>query len=331
MKLLELTVEGFRGAPDGRYAFGRTGSAAPEDIVVLWGPQGCGKTSLLEAIVAVKEATGSYGPPLDPARLRRRGASSGFVQARWWLTGPERVRAGVTECTCSVRLDLGDGGTSEVPAGVRALFETFRRSPEHGKCEYFPASRSLPTGRGHVFSRPPRMDEAEAALRVAKPPDKYASVVDVLIDAALRGGLDVLDRLRERGIALASAFDGLAPFRRALATLVSTVQLDRVEHVDGSLELRFAHRSGASLRWDDLSEVERQAVLFATTFVDLGLVGSLVLIDTPELHVAPERQRDWVGALAALGPDNQLIVASSSPVLRDGHHLVPIAPRGTQR
>ena len=63
---------------------------------------------------------------------------------------------------------------------------------------------------------------------------------------------------------------------------------------------------------DDLGTSARHALLVALTFERLGLNHSLVLIDGPELHVHPHRQADFFGAVVDLGPDNQLIAATTS-------------------
>src|SRR5689334_9068004 len=98
MKILELHLEGFRGAPDGAYRFG--GGDAPSELVVVTGDAGSGKTSFLEAIAAVKEAVGPYGGAPSPASCLRGGADRGRVAARWLLAPDERARSGIAEPDC---------------------------------------------------------------------------------------------------------------------------------------------------------------------------------------------------------------------------------------
>ena len=92
---------------------------------------------------------------------------------------------------------------------------------------------------------------------------------------------------------------------------VSTGQKD----TDGGTGVLFQKREGTVLELAELSESERQAVLFAITFRRLGLDHSVVLIDSPELHIHPSRQADFFTAICALGRDNQIIAATTSTEL----------------
>src|SRR5262245_29617620 len=95
MKLLSLTLENFKGAPDGAYSFTPRAAGKPHDLTLITGGAASGKTSILEAIAAVKELVGGYGPPPDPERLRRHGAARGKVAATWLLTDAEAEKAEV--------------------------------------------------------------------------------------------------------------------------------------------------------------------------------------------------------------------------------------------
>ena len=89
MKLLRLSLENYRGAPNGAYAFTRPESGAPLDVVYVTGAPSSGKTTFLEAIAALKESVGAYGSPPDPARLLRRGVTSGRIEGTWLLSPAE--------------------------------------------------------------------------------------------------------------------------------------------------------------------------------------------------------------------------------------------------
>jgi predicted ATPase len=78
---------------------------------------------------------------------------------------------------------------------------------------------------------------------------------------------------------------------------------------------RFARRDGSELGIPDLSASEEQAALFAFAFTWLRLSRSVVLVDTPELHIHPKVHADFFGRLSRLGPDNQLLAATSSEAL----------------
>ena len=65
IKLVELEITNFRGIEHLELSF-RAPNDAPASLVVLAGPNGCGKTTVLEAILlaagAGEQARGKFGP-----------------------------------------------------------------------------------------------------------------------------------------------------------------------------------------------------------------------------------------------------------------------------
>ena len=312
MKLVRFDVTGARGVADGAYSFadGRTG--APLDVVIVTGAPSSGKTSLLQAIAAAKEATGGYGAPVDGTRLLRRGAARGRVEATWLLSEAERAQAGLAEARHTVAWDLASGTVrADADPRLRRLFAAFSRAPEHGKLEYFPASRRLVARRPLAGSRP--SEAAEARLRATSDPDKYADLIPALGEVAREDAAHLARLVAERGIALRSlAPSSLAPYKTAVATMLPELRLSEVEPGERSPAVRFVGRDRCAVDLTELSASEEQGVLFALAFRHLGLNGSLVLIDEPELHVHAEGRVRFLQAIVALGRDNQIIAATGS-------------------
>jgi hypothetical protein len=312
MKLLGLVCTGVRGVPDASYAFTDARTGAPLDVAIVTGAPSSGKTSLLEAVAAAKEAVGSYGAPPDGKRLLRRGAARGTIEATWLLSEAERTRAGLSEARHTVAWDFA-GGTVRADADprLRRLFAGFTRAPEHGKLEYFPANRRLVAGRALPGPRP--TEAAAARVRPTSDPDKYADLIAALCDLAREDAAQLARLMAERGIALRSlAPSSLAPYKAAVAVMLPELRLSEVDPGDRTAAVRFLRRDRSALDLTELSASEQQGVLFALAFQNLGLNGSLVLIDEPELHVhAAERVR-FLQAIVALGRDNQIIAATGS-------------------
>lgn len=310
MKLVRLTLESFRGAPDGAYAFTSPSDGAPLDTVYVTGAASSGKTAFLEAIAALKESVGAYGLPPNPARLLRRGAKAGRIEGTWQLSPAERERAETRQATCTAALELGEG---VVPAladpGLRQLFAAYSHDPAQGKLEYFPANRRL---SGRETARPAPVAR-EAALRLGSSPDKYASIPRALIELALADGVEAVEAATARGVLLKGDLrDSLAPYRRDLAELAPGIRLLGVRHGGDGPELVFERADGARLALDELSDSERQAVLFCVTFRRIGLSRSIVLIDQPELYLHADAQLRFARALGLLGTDNQMFLATGS-------------------
>jgi energy-coupling factor transporter ATP-binding protein EcfA2 len=310
MKLRELTCAGVRGLADGTYRFTDPRSGTPLPVALVTGAPASGKTTLLEAIASAKEAAGAYGTPPDPKRLLRPGARDARITTTWLLSVTERERAGVDKAEQTVTWELGSLRT-DVDPEVRNLFTSYARTPEHPKLEYFPANRSLGAAPRSTFGRPSTVDPSRS--RATKAPDKYTCLIDGLREAAAEQAARAARALEEEGIALRRKIpDALQPYKEAVAAVLPDVRLHGVDLAEGP---RFIRRTREVVGLDDLSDSEQQRVLFALAFRYLGLAGSLVLIDEPELHLHAMHHAEMLHALVGLGQDNQLIVATGSAAL----------------
>ena len=286
MKLLRIDLHNVRGAPDGAYSFTDARTGLPLDVALVTGSTSSGKTSVIEAIAAAKEAVGSYGAPADGRRLLRRGASSGRIEATWLLSEDERTRASIEPAEHTILWNVEPGAARiDVDPRLRRLFAELSRDPSRGKVEYFPANRGLdPRDAGLVGA--PLSASALTRLRLTRDPDKYAGLVPGLRALALDAAARAQRAVAERGIAMRGQLgDALAPFSSAVSAMVPELRLADVDIEEPRDGLRFVRRDRTHLQLADLSDGERQGVLFALAFRHLGLAGSLVLIDEPELHI----------------------------------------------
>lgn len=315
MKLLRLTTENIRGLPDRAYVFAER-AGAPIDTVLVTGGPGSGKTTFLEAIGAVKEAIGSYGGPQSPARLRRAGASRARIDAVWALSLAERASAEVEGSELAATWSIGDGDSRlDCDPRARRLFTAYSHAPDQGKFEYLPANRRLDGGRTRPAGSMLTI-AAEARLRLTADPEKYVGLRGHLRDLTVADAARLVQLLDTQGIALRKQQpDALAAYKNAIAALLPDVRLVAVEPDERSARVRFQKRGGAIFELSELSESERQAVLFATTFCRIGLNHSVVLVDTPELYLHPSCHADFFTALSGLGCDNQIIAATASAEL----------------
>ncbi len=326
MRLLKISVQSFRGAPDGAYSFAHAATGAPAALTLVTGEPASGKTSLLHAIAAVKELVGGSVPPPDPARLRRRGATSGAVSATWLLTAEEAASAKLAGATLVTDVALADGPAPLFDPHVRALFSAQPPDPATGKLELFPANRRISLSQASL--RAPPADLAAPRLRVSRDPGKYDGVRDALVDLASRDAAQAAARLAERGlVARWEQQDSLEPIRRSLAPLAPWLWLEGVAPRGAAHEVRFRRDDGAAIELADLSESEQQALLFAVVFDRVGLRRAIALVDQPELFIHPGEQVRFLRALEALGADNQIIAATTSRELHaavEPHQIVHV-------
>jgi hypothetical protein len=299
MKIRRATFLGVRGVDDATYDFTDPRTGAPHGVVVFAGASGSGKTRVLEALVAVKEALGPYGLPTQGAPWIGDGSASKIV-VTFQLDPAEQDYAGTSSSIAEgevifeaerVRRDAEDG--------LRAVLERYSHERTHGKLEYFPAQRRIPAvapfgGLGVLEQR---------ILRASKDPRKYSFVVQFL--RALEH-----DRARAEG------------FATRLAALSPTV---RHQTSEGEVIPRcFSSRGRPAVTALDLSDGEMDAVVFAATAVHVGLDHSLVLVDRPDLHL--DDPSLVLRGLAGLGQDNQLFLAAGSALSAsaDGAHVVTL-------
>ncbi|HTN86264.1 MAG TPA: AAA family ATPase [Sorangium sp.] len=277
--------------------------------MLIGGGAASGKTSLLEAIIVLKESVGSYDVLPEPARLLRSGRRSGNIRGRWLLSPEEMARAGLAEPTFTATVAL-DGGAVRAPEpAIEALFSGYSRDPAAWKAEYFPCDRRL---EPRVGLAPPG-DEDSGRLRLTRRPDKYAGLEQALARLAVEDGLQAMAQVKESGILLrGDQRDSLAPYKAAVETVCPWLRLSSVEARGGVTAVWFERDNGARVELYSLSHGEQQAILFALVHVLFGLRHALVLIDEPEAHIHPNEQIRFLNALTNLGEGNQILAATAS-------------------
>jgi hypothetical protein len=323
MKILELTLADFRGAPNRTFRFGDDLSAAPVTLITAARPSG--KTSVLEAIVAAKELVGSYGYPPLPERLLRHGAAEARLAVRWLLDDAERGDAsdadGALDAVATFEMTLRDGGFEVTPDPERhgECFSSYGRTPSSAKLEYFNFDRAM---RPELWRELEPQIEAqlEGGRRVGTNRDKYGFVRRYLGELHTGQVEAIAAALADRGmVTQADHTDALGPLRGAVAALAPDLGLARVTIGDDqAARVWFARRDGGQVELEDLSASEHQAVLFAVTFARQGLARSLVLVDAPERDIPPGRQLSFFRALVGLAPEGQIIAATSSREIVEG-------------
>jgi len=329
VKLLELETEGVLGAPDGRYEF-----ATPKDeahpVTLITGGPASGKSSLLRAVVVAKEALGPYASPLDPKAATRVGASEAKLRTRWRLDATEQQALApngevdgeavpvleVVEVSISIRGAAIGVETTTRGIDVDALgwlFGQYDADPGHAKFELFPARRHVDPALWREL--PGELDAVrEASLRLSEDPSKYGFVRRLFFDLVLAEGMRMQHILATDGVLVPNDdLDLLAPYKRALASFTDDLRLDHVEAGKaGATLVWFARRDGRRVELAQLSDSETQAVLFSSTMLRQGLNDSLILIDTPELHIPEAHQVPFFGSVVGIGAGNQVIAATTS-------------------
>lgn len=340
MKITKLECQNFAGVPDGAYSFLVPGRSTPHDLTLIAGVRGSGKTRLLKAIVALKELVGAYRAPPPPASLLEPGQRQGSLGGTFLLTDEERAAVELDSNELTVAFTLGDAREHEpvkIPRPVRMLFSRFALNDARGKIELFPASRALaPYGE-------PTTADHEKLQRFGPGATKYAGLVPSLIALSAADGARALQETAARGMLLGlDAPDSLGAYRAAIAKLAPELRLRGAQPAPGATPgdgskpiLAFERSNGTFVDAHALSDSQKQAVLLGGTIVRLGLSRSIILLDSPELHIHVADQGRFLETLVSLGDDNQWIVATgSSEIMKTARREQMIAlpsPRDPQR
>jgi putative AbiEii toxin of type IV toxin-antitoxin system len=281
----------------------------PSKNVVLAGPNACGKTSALEAILL----------GLGQEHLIVRDAEGALRKDKWRTTLPQGAR---------IELDVSfDGGS------VLKLTRTHNHQP---------FTLDLATGVMNPYPPFPPRDVAVEYFSSWRTPDLLGPVKPLAGRAGRSTETETkrLSRLKQK-INDERARGGYVPARagqgKADRWLERINQAWRRFHgdddettidaqiVDPDAEELFADlfvlRGGRRVcSVDEVSAGEIELLSFAGWLITNDFKGGLLVVDEPELHLHPRWQSTFLPALHDLAPDAQFIVASHADAVWEQAH-----------
>jgi hypothetical protein len=293
MRIVHLETVGVRGLVDGAFTF------APErggqgHVTVVTGPPHAGLTTFLDAIAlsAAQLKVGGLTP--DSAAALRAGGSAATIRSTYWLEEDERKVAGVVEETTDAEVIFRRGqlGRAEADPGLLALMSRYTHAPELSKVVLIPARR-VSDGSFPALSD---FEVDQGYKHLSPSPEKFAGLPYALMKDASGFGR------RER----------FAEVQKLFSELVDSARLAGVGPLG---QLDFSLRSGLRVPLPSLDFTERNAFVLAALPVVLGLQRSIILLDTPEMGLAPGVAARWLEALRAYTPEAQWIIATRDPAV----------------
>jgi predicted ATPase len=348
VKLAKLRIENFRqlgtgGKPldlDFTDALGRV-----RDFTLLVGPNGCGKTTILDAIAcAFETATGL--PTVRPRfeRVPRAVVTRSAAEAR--VTCEVRFDAVEVEATTEI---IRESGELDLPPAATEVTLTWRyphpdRTRDHGAVRCTPGESAAlflnrvrvarllatrtrgwdalyqaggvftfdqdRTGLSRTISRQlwNIIQGTEGAARKS-PNKRTADPRTLLIALALQSLVPRLD-----GVAPDHEFERL---KETYARICSPRKIiGAVRDEMGEFGIEFTDGT-TTYQYDGLSSGEKMVLLLLTRFVAEHIHRSIVLIDEVELNQHPLWQRRLLHMIPQMGVGNQIIATTHSPYLRD--------------
>lgn len=288
MRILNLETQGVRALPDGiEWSF------APVPAVMVTGPQGCGLTTFLQSIAwsAASMGNGELAP--SAADVVRGGGKAATIRTRWALDDDEKAEGGTVaeSLDAEVVYDTGRLDRADADPALLGAMSRYDHTPTRAKVVLVPARRVTDAGFPAFFD----FELDQRRKRFSDQPDKYAAIPAAVSKLVLEGDRARFDAIRE-------TFGKMAGGARLVGA-------------NRSLQPELDLPSGPRVTLGKLSFAERNAFVLAALPTLLGLDRSIVLLDTPELGLAPGRARAWVEALTSATPSAQWIVATRDPDL----------------
>jgi DNA repair exonuclease SbcCD ATPase subunit len=298
--LASLSIRDFRGIDRLDLDF-RGPDGLPNSLVVLAGPNGSGKTTVLEAaLIAAAGHKLAVGP-----------------------SGQRGVRKGAKDYEIEAEFDRGPVG---LKFKTRATSEIVAEPPQPVQHWYFSSWRA-PELVGPVdvtvgkAGRQPVKNDA----------NRLKNVKRLLVNAAAKahfrsGQRALLSRHRDWMDAINGAWSEFYPDRSG-EFVVDLADSEQDE--GGAFDVFHVRPDGTRLEVDLLSAGQLELFLFLAALVVNDDREGIVFIDEPELHLDPQWHRPIVRSLVRLQPRAQFIVATHSPEIFDSaqsyerHYLVP--------
>jgi predicted ATPase len=299
--LTSLSIRNFRGIEDLSLEFvGPDG--LPNQLVVLAGPNGCGKTAVLEAaLMAIGGQSRAVGP-----------------------IGSRAIRKGATDY--EIRVTSQNASEPFLPNGETTLKSRSRDLELKVPHWYFSSWRApalvgavdVTVGKG---GRRPAKTDANRLLNVKQQLANTAAM------ESFRGtGRASLPRYTSW---INSINEGWRKFYLDRDDEFAVELTEENEEASGAFEVYYLRKGEPRLSVDHLSAGQLELFLFLSALVLNDDREGIVLIDEPELHLDPQWHTTVLRTLMRLQPKAQFIVATHSPQIYESamsyerHFLVP--------
>src|SRR6266496_1750521 len=265
------------------------------DVVVFAGPNGVGKTRLVEAVLQAFQSPGA----VRSVRL--------VIEA---TTEEEKKIWAKTELDTAV--------DDDARRLTLTLQRNRRRSTWQSSVIQFESDRSIQQVRPYQFSweAPDPWEESIGwTMTFGRLRDRFQDT----LDSIFRKVQNIRDQIGRKGEALQKQGvrtmeldfpDPMIPFKTAFSRLLSPKQL---MDADPKLQQLFYELEGKQFPLTSLSSGEREVVNVVFDFLLRGPSDSIIVFDEPELHLHPELSYKLLQTLRSVGNNNQFVFCTHSP------------------
>jgi hypothetical protein len=297
--IVSLSIRDFRGIDQLDLDF-RGPDGQPNSLVVLAGPNGCGKTSVLEAALIL----------------------AGGAELITGLRGRRAIRRGAKDYEIRAEFQVGARPMLSIDAPDNSVVPLSDHSVSHW---YFSSWRA-PSLVGPVDPTVGRRPAAETATVQ----DPLRNVKQLLVNAA------TVERFEDRSpkpgrysSLIQEINDAWREFYPDEGQTFAVEIVSPTEPGIGGFDVYLRTPEGPRLEVDLLSSGQIELFLFLSALALNEDREGIIFIDEPELHLDPQWHRLVLRSLMRLQPRAQLVVATHSPEIYDAaasyerHFLVP--------
>jgi len=318
MKIQSLTIKNYKSLVDFQL------KDAP-DVVILAGPNGTGKSSVLEAIIFFKEHLGPYHSWTLGGNVVNTGAKFAEISAEFKvypeeivylkevhnITLPNDVLAGWMKVEPPNRVI-----EQKRPAGLVQLMRLYKRKdfPHVGIFDFYNPNRFIQKKELGAIQVGVFRDPEERRRRVSFIPEyKFAMTKDYLAQQTMGDLQKALSKMRKERVELRieDVPDSLMPLKNVFNSLLAPKKFVEVDF--SSSPIRFIVETPQGIvDIDDLSSGEKEILFGYAELLKVNPKNSIILFDEPDLHLNQEVERKIVPLLKSIGENNQYWIATHS-------------------
>lgn len=295
--------------------------------VVLVGPNGCGKSAILEAIAVVKEYIGTYDP--NQNIYQRHIPLLSKHTTAWPSNAPLPIRSGKSMATINLRLALNEaesvivGGTTEVEAGIRIdqtseitptmsnqkvvdLFRHFDPKSGISVFDYIAPDRQYPIERVSSLDMNRLSIDQQRRERIELPnpgrtSQKFSAIKQFIISKQL-GDLSILNSTGQK-------VNSIEPLQELFTFFFGSKTLVGAVNKESEIQIVIKTPHGDH-DIDQLSSGEKELFTIFTNLFRIRDFPAVILYDEPERHLNPGLESKIIPALDLLQTQNQLWIAT---------------------
>jgi hypothetical protein len=293
------------------------------DVVVLAGPNGTGKSSVLEAIIFFKERTGPYYGWTLLGDIVNTGADHAEISIKFRVYPEEaeylkRIHnIELSTDTLEGYMRVAKGGNVvelRVPNGLNQLLSTYRRKdfPNIGIFDFFNPHRFMTRKELKSIGVGAFTDPDEKRRRVSfVPMEKFEMTKDYLAQLRMSDLQSAFVKVSKEGVKVGKEDlpDSLGPIKSIFNSLLTPKKFVEVDFSESPIKFIVETPQG-KVDIDDLSSGEKEILFAYTELLKLNLKNSIILFDEPDLHLNQEIERKIVPLLRSIGENNQFWIAT---------------------